>query len=215
MARIFVYDGREIDDPNPEMSVEEVREYLSHFYPELNNATTNDRSKDGDQIYEFRRRVGVKGTLTPGTIMDILASTPELQLDIITMAQDGNRPRRRHRLPRHGPRPTPTRTRPRPARRPRPGRQRQLQKPPADLRRQPMTHATVSLRVHRLTPLAAAAQAATRNTLIPTTLLHHLQNDSSRIRFEYMVKTELPHLAAQILASHRRGRPGPTPWDWP
>ena len=32
MARIFVYDGREFDDPDPEKTPEEVRLYLTHFY---------------------------------------------------------------------------------------------------------------------------------------------------------------------------------------
>ena len=35
MPRIFVYDGREFDDPNPDKSVEEVRHYLTHFYGDL------------------------------------------------------------------------------------------------------------------------------------------------------------------------------------
>ena len=35
MPRIFVYDGREFDDPNPDRSVEEVRHYLTHFYGDL------------------------------------------------------------------------------------------------------------------------------------------------------------------------------------
>ena len=32
MARIFVYDGREFDDPDPHNSVDEVRLYLTLFY---------------------------------------------------------------------------------------------------------------------------------------------------------------------------------------
>ena len=32
MPRIFVYDGREFDDPDPHNSVDEVRLYLTHFY---------------------------------------------------------------------------------------------------------------------------------------------------------------------------------------
>ena len=40
MPRIFVYDGREFDDPDPDRSVEEVRHYLTHFYGDLRRPTT-------------------------------------------------------------------------------------------------------------------------------------------------------------------------------
>ena len=39
MPRIFVYDGREFDDPDPDRSVEEVRHYLTHFYGDLRRPT--------------------------------------------------------------------------------------------------------------------------------------------------------------------------------
>ena len=68
MARVFVYDGRELPDPDPKMAVEEVRQNMSSFFPELANADTaysKRKSKTDpaveDDIYEFKRRVGTKG----------------------------------------------------------------------------------------------------------------------------------------------------------
>jgi len=36
--RIFVVDGREHQDPDPKMTPDEVRQYMSSFMPELANA---------------------------------------------------------------------------------------------------------------------------------------------------------------------------------
>jgi len=68
MARVFVYDEREFPDPDPSLSVDEVRSSMSNFFPELSNAETTESKRDSatepgtqDTIYEFKRRVGVKG----------------------------------------------------------------------------------------------------------------------------------------------------------
>ena len=61
MPRVFIYDGREFDDPDETKKVEEVQEYMSHFYPELNTASVNHTQRDGNDVYEFRKRVGTKG----------------------------------------------------------------------------------------------------------------------------------------------------------
>ena len=68
MARVFVYDGRELPDPDPKMTVEEVRQNMSSFFPELANADTAHSKRKSktdpaveDDIYEFKRRVGTKG----------------------------------------------------------------------------------------------------------------------------------------------------------
>ena len=68
MARIFVYDGRELPDPDPKMAVEEVRQNMSSFFPELANADTAQSKRKSktdpaveDDIYEFKRRVGTEG----------------------------------------------------------------------------------------------------------------------------------------------------------
>jgi len=61
MARLFVYDGREFPDPDPSMSVDEVRKMMADFFPELQNAEIKEHKKDGDTVYEFLKRVGTKG----------------------------------------------------------------------------------------------------------------------------------------------------------
>lgn len=61
MPRIFVYDGREFDDPNPNLSVDEVRQHMASYFPELSNAETKQSKREEDDIVEFKRRVGTKG----------------------------------------------------------------------------------------------------------------------------------------------------------
>ena len=64
MARIFVYDDREFPDPDPQMSVEQVKGTLSDFYREIANASVKETNRGDDTIYEFQRRVGTKGAST-------------------------------------------------------------------------------------------------------------------------------------------------------
>ena len=61
MARVFVYDGREFPDPDPNMSVDEVRKSMTSFFPELANAETKESKRGEDDIFEFVKRVGTKG----------------------------------------------------------------------------------------------------------------------------------------------------------
>lgn len=58
MARIFVYDGREFPDPDPNLSPEEVRRVMTDFFPELANAELREYHKGEDTLYELVRRVG-------------------------------------------------------------------------------------------------------------------------------------------------------------
>jgi PRTRC genetic system protein C len=60
--RIFVYDGREFQDPDPKMSTEEIRAYYTTFFPELANAEILPPvARGNDQVIELKRKVGVKG----------------------------------------------------------------------------------------------------------------------------------------------------------
>ena len=59
--RVFVYDGREFPDPDPKMSIDEVRQSMTNFFPELANAETKQSKRGDDDIIEFIKRVGVKG----------------------------------------------------------------------------------------------------------------------------------------------------------
>jgi len=68
MGRIFVYDDREFPDPDPEISVEQVKAVLADFYGEIANASVKETTRGEDTIFEFQRRVGTKGALTPAHI---------------------------------------------------------------------------------------------------------------------------------------------------
>ena len=61
MTRIFVYDDREFPDPDPQMSVDQVKSTLANFYGEIANASVKETPRGEDTIYEFQRRVGTKG----------------------------------------------------------------------------------------------------------------------------------------------------------
>jgi PRTRC genetic system protein C len=59
--RVFVYDGREFPDPDPNMSTDAVRQYLAVMMPELSNAEANTTKRGEDAVTEFKKRVGTKG----------------------------------------------------------------------------------------------------------------------------------------------------------
>ena len=59
--RIFVYDGRDFPDPDPSLSVEEVKTMMTDFFPELANAEVKQSTREEDAVIEFVRRVGTKG----------------------------------------------------------------------------------------------------------------------------------------------------------
>lgn len=61
MARVFVYDNREFPDPDPGLSVEEVRQKMADFFPDLANAEAKESKRGDDTVIEFVRRVGTKG----------------------------------------------------------------------------------------------------------------------------------------------------------
>lgn len=61
MARVFVYDGREFPDPDPNLSPDEVKQMMTDFFPELANAEVREHKRDEDTLYELVRRVGTKG----------------------------------------------------------------------------------------------------------------------------------------------------------
>ena len=61
MARVFVYDGREHPDPDPSLSVEEVKQAMAAFFPELATAEAQTSQRGEGTIVTFQRRVGTKG----------------------------------------------------------------------------------------------------------------------------------------------------------
>lgn len=51
-----------LNDPDPDMSLNEVMDFYSMTYPELTTATVHGPELDEDMaIYEFKTTIGVKG----------------------------------------------------------------------------------------------------------------------------------------------------------
>ena len=51
-----------LDDPNVNMSTDEVMDFYSMNYPELTTATVHGPEIEDDQaVYEFKTTIGVKG----------------------------------------------------------------------------------------------------------------------------------------------------------
>ena len=61
MARKFIYDGKELPDPDPGMKVDEVRQNFAEFFPELSNASRTEKKDGEDTVITFSKRVGTKG----------------------------------------------------------------------------------------------------------------------------------------------------------
>ena len=61
MARTFVYQGQTYPDPDPTMSVDEVRRTLADFMPELTSADATETLDGDNTVIEFKRKVGTKG----------------------------------------------------------------------------------------------------------------------------------------------------------
>jgi PRTRC genetic system protein C len=62
MTRLFTFNGIRLPDPNPNMSVEEVKALYSAQYPELATAVVNGPQAVGDKMrYSFERAIGSKG----------------------------------------------------------------------------------------------------------------------------------------------------------
>lgn len=51
-----------LNDPDPDMSLNEVMDFYSMTYPELTTATVHGPELDDDMaVYEFKTTIGVKG----------------------------------------------------------------------------------------------------------------------------------------------------------
>ncbi len=97
MARIFVYDDREFPDPDPAMTVDQVKATLSDFFGEIANASVSETARGADTIYEFQRRVGTKGAPPsaapdPQALAALLMGVPPTRLRIIELQADLTRP---------------------------------------------------------------------------------------------------------------------------
>jgi len=62
LCRYFEVHGVKLPDPNPELSVEEIRGLYSQQYPEIATATVTGPEQVGDKlVYRFSTAIGSKG----------------------------------------------------------------------------------------------------------------------------------------------------------
>jgi PRTRC genetic system protein C len=61
--REFVYDGKTYPDELPNLTVDQVRQRLADFLPDLLNAETKEEKRGEDTVYTFTKRIGTKGGL--------------------------------------------------------------------------------------------------------------------------------------------------------
>jgi PRTRC genetic system protein C len=62
LPREFVFNGSRIPDPDPQMSIEQVRDLLTPSYPEIATATMTGPEDTGTSLrYSFSRAIGSKG----------------------------------------------------------------------------------------------------------------------------------------------------------
>ena len=59
--RVFIADNRQFPDPDPGLSVDEVKRMLADFMPELHNAEIKQVEKEGKIYVQFIKKVGTKG----------------------------------------------------------------------------------------------------------------------------------------------------------
>ena len=61
--RVFISNGVQLPDPNPDMSPDEVRKFYANSRPQLANAVESSQPKmvNGEAHYTFVAAVGAKG----------------------------------------------------------------------------------------------------------------------------------------------------------
>ena len=62
LKRVFKYNGRNLPDPDPAMSPDEVRTFYASAYPELQSGVVEGPDDEGNKlVFELRRALGTKG----------------------------------------------------------------------------------------------------------------------------------------------------------
>ncbi len=62
VKRQFKYGNRQLDDPDPNMTPEEVMQFYAGTYPELTTSNVHGPKMEGETaVYEFKTTVGTKG----------------------------------------------------------------------------------------------------------------------------------------------------------
>jgi PRTRC genetic system protein C len=61
LQRSFYLEGRKLADPDPSLSIEEVRNLYSGTYPALNNSSYETEVTETEQKITFSAAIGHKG----------------------------------------------------------------------------------------------------------------------------------------------------------
>ena len=62
LTRFFEVNGQKLPDPNPQLTVEEVRTFYTHEFPDIATASITGPEVIGDKLlYRFSRAIGSKG----------------------------------------------------------------------------------------------------------------------------------------------------------
>lgn len=62
VKRQFKHGNRQLDDPDPDMTPEEVMQFYAGTYPELTTSNVHGPKMEGEvAVYEFKTTVGTKG----------------------------------------------------------------------------------------------------------------------------------------------------------
>ena len=86
MARIFVYDGREHPDPDPGASIDQIKDIMSTYFPDIANASHKQEKRGADTLHIFAKRYGTKGTgAQSGQLAELIAATPPARLEALDL----------------------------------------------------------------------------------------------------------------------------------
>ena len=61
LQREFFLDGRRIADPNPALTIDDVRAHYAGTYPALNNASYEEETTETAVKVTFKTSIGTKG----------------------------------------------------------------------------------------------------------------------------------------------------------
>lgn len=61
LKRVFKFKDRTLEDPNPKMTVGQVKEFYANEFPELINANTTEKTEGNTMTVEFSTAIGKKG----------------------------------------------------------------------------------------------------------------------------------------------------------
>lgn len=61
IKRVFIFDGNDLADPNPDYTVKQVQSFYTPQHAELTSAIHTMELKDGVATYTFKTKLGTKG----------------------------------------------------------------------------------------------------------------------------------------------------------